>query len=161
MIRRTRRRTRGRRARRRACEPRSSKMRSSRLASSRLFGRPPLAQNFVAHHNLPDDLRAPLRLVGLREQRLCLRAAVPLAEVLREVAHEYDALLDGAYGAPKRLLSLLRELGEQRVDGVSVARVAAEAQVAPLLQLKQHAVALRARVDGRLAPLQYAALKRV
>jgi hypothetical protein len=61
-----------------------------------------------------------------------------LAEVFGEAAHQYCLLLDGADGAPHRLLGLLRHLRQQAPHRVGVAGVAAEAVVAALLKLQQN-----------------------
>ncbi len=105
-------------------------------------------------------LAAALGVARLLDEPLGL-AVVRLADVLGHVAHQHRALVDGADGAPQRLLDRLGELREQAVGGEGVAGVATVASPPVLLQLEERAVALGAGEDRGRAQLRDARFARV
>ena len=67
--------------------------------------------------------------------------------------HEQLPFLESANGIPECVVHLLRDVRQQTLDRIRVARVTAEAKERTLFHLQEHTVAFRTRIIRRLTQL--------
>src|SRR4051812_48690266 len=107
----------------------------------------------MIQHELADAARTFVRDLNLTRQQTLALDVLERMRVLLQLRQQQHTLLHGAQAGPQRRVDRRVDVGEQRLQRVGMARVAAIANDGALSNLDQYAMTLGTRVGGDGAKL--------